>query len=311
MDTSPTTEDTTIGPRALMTHIEGVWEQEHETDPVRASDLICERLAKDGASAKEIICDHLGIGTFNPDVVLRAIVAEEYARSLSAEDKLIWGAGLKPLTAECLLTSIDCAATADEAADDLQEALAEEDFSVICRAVRETETGLTDATVAAAIMLNRMPVLEEMLSSSKRGGRNPRALVLAALRNCYQECAEQSGAGGGEVEQQPMGDGGTAAAVQTLREQEFDGMESMAIAAYALDAFRDGCKPDEYGWPLGLPIPARNEESYESDGRTYIVLRNVNGILAIVRAGSDPDDLDGYEVLDRKDWSASMVGDGT
>jgi hypothetical protein len=83
-----------------------------------------------------------------------------------------------------------------------------------------------------------------------------------------------------ELEQQPMCDDGTAAAVQALREQEFDGMESMAIAAYALDTFRDGCKPDEYGWPLGLPMPARDEESYESDGGTYIVLRNVNGILA-------------------------------
>lgn len=96
MDTSPTTEDTTIGPARLMTHIKGVWEQEHETDPVRASDLICERLAKDGASAMHTICDYFGIGTFDPETVLRAIVQEEYGRPLSAEDRLVHGAGLTP-----------------------------------------------------------------------------------------------------------------------------------------------------------------------------------------------------------------------
>lgn len=194
------TTDDTIGPRSLDTHIRDIFEQEHEMDPARAAEIICERLAKDGASAKEILCDHLGIGTFNPETVLRAIVAEEYAQSLSAEDKLIYGAGLKPLTAQCLIMLIDAAAMADDAADDLEEALAEEDFSVICRQVRETETGLTESvegydSIAASIMLDRMPVLAEVLSSSKRGSRDPRPLVRAALGKCYQECMAESQGG--------------------------------------------------------------------------------------------------------------------
>jgi hypothetical protein len=216
MDTISATEDMT--PRSLMTHIEGVWEQKHETDPARASDLICERLAKDGASAKEIVCDHLGIGTFDPDVVLRAIVAEEYARSLSAEDRLVFGAGLKPETAECIMALMDAAAMADEAATDLQEALAQEDFDVICRQVREdTEgvegVGLTDADEAAMHMLVRMPALAEIvygipitldmvLTPQVRGPlalpdtceHRVRTHVLAALAKCYQDCMAESGA---------------------------------------------------------------------------------------------------------------------
>jgi hypothetical protein len=210
MDTSPTTEDTTIGPARLMTHIEGVWEQEHETDPARASDLICERLAKDGASAKEIICDHLGIGTFNPDVVLRAIVAEEYARSLSAEDKLIWGAGLKPATAQSIIALMDAAAMADEAADELMEALGQEDFSVLCRQVRNA-TGLTDAADAAPAMLAEMPVLAEMmygipvipnteLPLPDTCEHHARTHVLAALAEHYRECLAER--------EQQAGDGG-------------------------------------------------------------------------------------------------------
>jgi hypothetical protein len=116
MDTSPTTEDTNIGPRSLMTQIQDCWDQQHETDPARAAETIVERMTKDGASAKEVICDHLGIGTFNPEVVLRAIVQDEYARSLSAEDRLIYAAGLNPETARCLIALTDCAAMADEAA---------------------------------------------------------------------------------------------------------------------------------------------------------------------------------------------------
>jgi hypothetical protein len=198
MDTSSATE---IGPRSLMTHIEGVWEQEHETDPGRASDLICERLAEDGASAKEIICDHLGIGTFNPDVVLRAIVADEYARSLSAEDKLIWGAGLTPQTAQCLIALTDCATMADEAADELMAALAQEDFTPLCRKVRE-QTGLTDAAEAGTAMLALMPALAEMLPTLPNDtcAHNSIAHVLAALAEHYRECLEQSILGENEPE---------------------------------------------------------------------------------------------------------------
>lgn len=100
----------------------------------------------------------------------------------------------------------------------------------------------------------------------------------------------------------------TTEAIELLHKGlEPDDLEGMAIAAYALAAFRDGMKPDEYGWPVGLPVPARNEEDYkEISGGTCVVLRNISGPLAIVRVGRDPGDLDSYELLEQKDWPASI-----
>ncbi len=212
MDTSSATEDMT--PRSLDTHILDCWHQEHETDTAGAADLIVERMTKDGASAKEIICDHLGIGTFNPDVVLRALVEVEYSRSLSAEDKLVYGAGLTSLTAQCLVTLMDCTASAADAADELMAALEAEDFSALCRHVRNA-TGLTDSADAALAMLAALPALEEMLPGIPVDApegmfipadlavipadripclHNARTHVLAALAEHYSECMEQSGA---------------------------------------------------------------------------------------------------------------------
>lgn len=186
MDTSPTTEDMTPGPRSLMSQIQDCWDSTHETDPARAAEAIVERMMKDGASAKEIICRHLDIGTFNPEVVVRAIIAAEYARSLTAEDRLV-GVGLTPLTAECAVTLIDCADAADEAAGELMQALTEEDFSVLCRQVRET-TGLTDLSEAAQAMLAQMGLSEMLPPPSSVCGHNARRHILAAMAEHYAEC---------------------------------------------------------------------------------------------------------------------------
>ncbi len=211
MDNS-TTEDTS-GSARLVRHIEGVWEQEHIVDPARASELIMERMAKDGTTPQQTVCDILSIGAFDPETVLRAIIQQEYAESLSPEDMLIYGAGLPPRTAEAIITLIDASAMADEAAADLQEALGDEDFSVICRQVREA-TGLTktlDTEVAAELMLVRMPALNEVLGIPKASrekfgsdeeeaeidrfscAHSARRHVLAALAHCYQDCMESSG----------------------------------------------------------------------------------------------------------------------
>lgn len=68
----------------------------HPTDPARAAELIVERVAKDGTTPQQAVCDILGIGAFDPAAILLALAEAEYARSLSAEDKLIHGAGLTP-----------------------------------------------------------------------------------------------------------------------------------------------------------------------------------------------------------------------
>jgi hypothetical protein len=202
MDTISATEDMT--PRSLDTHIQDCWDQEHETDPARAADLIIERLRKDGATPEAVICECFGIRFFESDALLQAIIAEEYARSLSAEDRLVYGAGLRPLTARCLIAVMDCAAAADEVADELMEALAQEDFTPLCRRVRE-QTGLTDAAEAAYAMLAQIPALAEMmygipvipntvshpLPLPDTCEHRARTHVLTALAYHYEECLEQ------------------------------------------------------------------------------------------------------------------------
>lgn len=189
MNTSSATED--ITPRSLDTHMQDCWDQEHETDPARAADLIIERLRKDGATPEAVICERFGIRFFESDALLQAIIAEEYARSLSAEDRLVYGAGLTPRTADCLVALMDCTTMADEAADELMEALTHEDFSVLCRQVRER--GLTDPYEAAGAMLDLMPALNEMLvlphvPDRNPCGHHPRTHVMAALAECYKDC---------------------------------------------------------------------------------------------------------------------------
>ena len=66
------------------------------------------------------------------------------------------------LTAQCLVTLMDCTASAADAADELMAALEAEDFSALCRHVRNA-TGLTDSADAALAMLAALPALEEML----------------------------------------------------------------------------------------------------------------------------------------------------
>jgi hypothetical protein len=211
--TSPPTDKT---PRSIDAHIQDYvqdcWDQEHETDPARAADLIIERLRKDGDTPEAVICDYFNIRFFESDALLQAIITEEYARSLSAEDKLVFGAGLKPETAQAIVALMDCAATADEAAYDLQEALAEEDFSALVTQVQQmSPTKALDTEVAAALMLNQLPVLNEVLGIPKASrkefgsdeeeaeiGRFPCAhnaagYVLAALAECYRERLEKSG----------------------------------------------------------------------------------------------------------------------
>lgn len=93
-----------------MTHIEGGLGAGARDRSVRASDLNCERLRKDGASPEAIICDYFNIRFFESDAILGTVVQEEYTRSLSAEDRLVYGAGLRPLTARSRATSrrLDC-----------------------------------------------------------------------------------------------------------------------------------------------------------------------------------------------------------
>jgi hypothetical protein len=59
-----------------------------------------------------------------------------------------------------------------------------------------------------------------------------------------------------------------------------DNLTLRAIRAYerAADGPRDG-----YGWPYGLPIPANDSGPVNAGGHDYVVLRNVNGVLAIYR----------------------------
>jgi len=205
-------------PHSLMTYVHEIWETSHIIDTAAAAEAIMERLRKDGDELWQNVCNHLGIlGEIKPestpgggvqftsevilDAVFRAIIQQEYARSISAEDRLIWGAGISPLTADCLVALMDCTTMADEAADELMEALTHEDFSVLCRQVRER--GLTDPYEAAGAMLDLMPALNEMLvlphvPDRNPCGHHPRTHVMAALAECYKDCLpeKQEGLGG-------------------------------------------------------------------------------------------------------------------
>ena len=211
MDTS-STEEMTQGQATLGTHIQEVWETSHIIDPAAAAEAIMERLRKGGDELWQNVCDHLGIlGEIEPestpgggvqftseiilDAIIKAIVAEEYARSLSAQDRLIFGAGLKPETAQAIVALMECAALADEAADDLTEALTHEDFSALCRQT-EQATGLTTADDAALAMLAEIPGLDAMLPSAgllpPLFGYDVRKHILAALAEHYRERLEES-----------------------------------------------------------------------------------------------------------------------
>lgn len=61
---------------------------------------------------------------------------------------------------------------------------------------------------------------------------------------------------------------------------DYPDLHARAMRAYvrSSDAPRDA-----YGWPYGLPLPSQYSEFIRHDGREYIVLRNVNGVLAVYR----------------------------
>jgi hypothetical protein len=189
-DTPATMEDIAIGPRPLDVYIQEYWDQEHQTDAALASEMIYGRLAKSGMTPEQWIGKILGMEeglTGDPDFILRAIIRMEYSRSLSAEDLLVFGAGLMPNTAACLIALADCTAEADEAAEELIGALAMEDFSALCRSVYKP--GLTDPTVAASVVLDRLPVVSEMTPSVRKSdcAHNARKHFLAALASAYAD----------------------------------------------------------------------------------------------------------------------------
>jgi hypothetical protein len=101
-----------------------------------------------------------------------------------------------------------------------------------------------------------------------------------------------------------------AAAVKELRARADDQGEDLvqrAIAEYAWTALEgpNATAPgvDEHGWPIGLMIPANTSYTERYDGELYVVLENVNGPLAVLRA----EDGGSLSVLDEDEWPAEVV----
>jgi hypothetical protein len=151
--------------------------------------------------------DH-GVYYVSCEYVLRHLIDD----AVSPEDKLIYGVGLSPLTAQAIVALMDSAAVADEAAADLAEALGCEDFSTLCRQVQQmSPTKALDAEVAADLMLIQLPVLREVLGmprASREGfgsdeeeaeidrfpcAHNAAGYVLAAFSHAYTECLDSAG----------------------------------------------------------------------------------------------------------------------
>ena len=101
---------------------------------------------------------------------------------------------------------------ADEAAEELIEALTHEDFSALATQVQQMSPTKALGTEAAAdLMLNQLPALNEVLGiprASRKGfgsdeeegeidrfpcAHRARTHILAALAECYADCLEQSG----------------------------------------------------------------------------------------------------------------------
>ena len=85
-----------------------------------------------------------------------------------------------------------------------------------------------------------------------------------------------------------------AAAVKDLRAEADDQEEDLvkrAVAEYAWDALEGpaawASSVDEHGWPTGLAMPANTSIPEHEDGELYVVLENVNDILAVVRSEDD------------------------